>query len=58
MGNDVAFGIAHANTMRIREQLLRLNARITGHRLLRGGVVPGGAQADWLPDATTADRHP
>jgi Ni,Fe-hydrogenase III large subunit/Ni,Fe-hydrogenase III component G len=50
MGNDVGFGIAHANTMRIREQLLRLNARITGHRLLRGGVVPGGAQADWLPD--------
>jgi Ni,Fe-hydrogenase III large subunit/Ni,Fe-hydrogenase III component G len=53
MGNDVAFGIAHAHTMRIREQILRLNARITGHRLLRGGVVPGGAQADWLPDTAT-----
>ncbi|MDP9464576.1 MAG: NADH-quinone oxidoreductase subunit C [Actinomycetota bacterium] len=51
MGNDVAFGIAHAHTMRIREQLLRLNAEITGHRLLRGGVVPGGARADWLPDS-------
>ncbi|MGZ4671186.1 MAG: hydrogenase large subunit [Ilumatobacteraceae bacterium] len=50
MGNDVAFGIAHAHTMRLREQLLRLNARITGHRLLRGGVVPGGARADWLPE--------
>jgi Ni,Fe-hydrogenase III large subunit len=50
MANDVAFGIAHAHTMRLREQLLRLNARITGHRLLRGGVVPGGAQAEWLPD--------
>ncbi|MBI4932437.1 MAG: NADH-quinone oxidoreductase subunit C [Actinobacteria bacterium] len=62
MGNDVGFGIAHAHTMRIREQLLRLNARITGHRLLRGGVVPGGALVDWLPDATTlheirADVH-
>ena len=53
MGNDVAFGIAHANTMRIREQLLRLNAKITGHRLLRGGVVPGGAFVEWLPDAAT-----
>jgi Ni,Fe-hydrogenase III large subunit/Ni,Fe-hydrogenase III component G len=53
MGNDVAFGIAHANTMRIREQLLRLNARITGHRLLRGGVVPGGAVVAWLPDPAT-----
>jgi Ni,Fe-hydrogenase III large subunit/Ni,Fe-hydrogenase III component G len=50
MGNDVAFGIAHAHTMRLREQLLRINAQITGHRLLRGGVVPGGARADWLPD--------
>ncbi|HEX2785860.1 MAG TPA: NADH-quinone oxidoreductase subunit C [Ilumatobacteraceae bacterium] len=52
MGNDVAFGIAHAHTMRLREQLLRINARITGHRLLRGGVVPGGTRADWLPDAS------
>ncbi len=50
MANDVAFGIAHAHTMRLREQLLRLNARITGHRLLRGGVVPGGARVEWLPD--------
>lgn len=53
MGNDVAFGIAHAHTMRIREQLLRLNARITGHRLLRGGVVPGGTRVEWLPDPVT-----
>jgi Ni,Fe-hydrogenase III large subunit len=50
MANDVAFGIAHAHTMRLREQLLRLNARVTGHRLLRGGVVPGGARAEWLPE--------
>ncbi|MDO8390790.1 MAG: NADH-quinone oxidoreductase subunit C [Actinomycetota bacterium] len=53
MGNDVGFGIAHAHTMRIREQLLRLNARITGHRLLRGSIVPGGARAHWLPDPAT-----
>jgi len=42
--NDVAFGIAHAHAQRIRESLLRLNKAVTGHRLLRGGVVPGGAQ--------------
>ncbi len=41
--NDVAFGIAHAHTQRIRERLLRLNKAVTGHRLLRGGVRPGGA---------------
>lgn len=53
MGNDVGFGIAHAHTMRIRERLLRLNNEITGHRLLRGGVYPGGARATWLPQAST-----
>jgi Ni,Fe-hydrogenase III large subunit/Ni,Fe-hydrogenase III component G len=53
MGNDVGYGIAHAHTMRIREQLLRINARATGHRLLRGGILPGGARADWLPDVAT-----
>ena len=40
--NDTGFPAAHAHCLRIREQLLRLNKRITGNRLLRGGVVPGG----------------
>lgn len=47
--NDVGFGIVHAHTLRIRERLLRLNARVTGHRLLRGGVFPGGAAVQDLP---------
>ncbi len=41
--NDVAFGIAHAHAQRVRERLLRLAQTLTGHRLLRGGVFPGGA---------------
>jgi Ni,Fe-hydrogenase III large subunit/Ni,Fe-hydrogenase III component G len=41
--NDVAFGIANAHAQRIREGLLRQNKALTGHRLLRGGVFPGGA---------------
>jgi Ni,Fe-hydrogenase III large subunit/Ni,Fe-hydrogenase III component G len=41
--NDVAFGIANAHAQRIRERLLRQNKALTGHRLLRGGVFPGGA---------------
>jgi Ni,Fe-hydrogenase III large subunit/Ni,Fe-hydrogenase III component G len=49
MSNDVAFGIVHAHTMRIRERLLRINAAVTGHRLLRGGISPGGASVHWLP---------
>ncbi|MGP3915448.1 hydrogenase large subunit [Nonomuraea sp. 10N515B] len=48
--NDVAFGILHAHTGRIREQLLRINAQVTGHRLLRGGVRLGGAHLEALPD--------
>ncbi|QFY07652.1 formate hydrogenase [Nonomuraea phyllanthi] len=42
--NDVAFSVLHAQTGRIREQLLRINAEVTGHRLLRGAVRPGGTR--------------
>jgi Ni,Fe-hydrogenase III large subunit/Ni,Fe-hydrogenase III component G len=51
--NDVAFGLAHAHTQRIRENLLRLNASVTGHRLLRGAVRVGGAGVLALPDLGT-----
>ncbi|HXG02009.1 MAG TPA: NADH-quinone oxidoreductase subunit C, partial [Candidatus Binatia bacterium] len=40
--NDTGFGFGHAHCFRLREELLRLNERLTGHRLLRGAVVPGG----------------
>ncbi|GAA1965079.1 NADH-quinone oxidoreductase subunit C [Catenulispora subtropica] len=49
--NDVGHGILNQHAGRIREQLLRLNAETTGHRLLRGGVVVGGARILTLPDA-------
>jgi len=47
--NDVGYGILHAHALRVREQLLRLNADVTGHRLLRDAVRPGGAQVRTLP---------
>jgi Ni,Fe-hydrogenase III large subunit/Ni,Fe-hydrogenase III component G len=50
--NDVAYGIAHAHTQRLRERLLRLNAETTKHRLLRGGIFPGGAQIHAVPSHT------
>jgi Ni,Fe-hydrogenase III large subunit len=53
--NDVGFGFVNAHALRIREQLLRLNAEITGHRLLRGGVFIGGAKAHSLPAIETLD---
>ncbi len=47
--NDVGFGVAQAWALTLREHLLQLNARVTGHRLLRGGVVPGGARVRGVP---------
>lgn len=49
--NDVGFGLAQATALSLRERLLQLNGEITGHRLLRGGVVLGGARVRRLPDA-------
>jgi Ni,Fe-hydrogenase III large subunit/Ni,Fe-hydrogenase III component G len=43
--NDTGYVFGHAHCFRLREQLLRLNHNVTGHRLLRGAVVPGGVTA-------------
>ncbi len=47
--NDVGFGLANARALTLREQLLRLNASVTGHRLLRGAVTPGEVHLRSLP---------
>jgi Ni,Fe-hydrogenase III large subunit len=39
---DTGFAIANAHAMRLREDVLRLNARLVGQRLLRGAVIAGG----------------
>jgi Ni,Fe-hydrogenase III large subunit len=46
IANDTGFAVAHAHCYRIRERLLRLNKQVTGSRLLRGAVVPGGIASD------------
>ncbi|HEV8555358.1 MAG TPA: NADH-quinone oxidoreductase subunit C [Actinophytocola sp.] len=48
--NDVGHGILNAHAQRVREQLLRLNDTVTGHRLLRGAIHPGGTEVRTLPD--------
>jgi Ni,Fe-hydrogenase III large subunit len=50
LANDVGFGLANAHAQRIREQLLRINERVTGHRLLRDGIRPGGVVLRALPN--------
>lgn len=48
--NDVGHSVLNAQFGRVREQLLRINAQVTGHRLLRGGVLLGGAVLRAVPD--------
>jgi Ni,Fe-hydrogenase III large subunit/Ni,Fe-hydrogenase III component G len=48
--NDVGYAILNTHAQRVREQLLRINDTVTGHRLLRGGIRPGGAEMRALPD--------
>ncbi|HZP38934.1 MAG TPA: NADH-quinone oxidoreductase subunit C [Methylomirabilota bacterium] len=49
IANDTGYAVAHSHCFRIRERVLRLNRRLTGNRLLRGGVVPGGVGHDLPP---------
>ncbi|HET7665860.1 MAG TPA: NADH-quinone oxidoreductase subunit C [Mycobacterium sp.] len=50
LANDVGFSLANSHCLRIRERLLRLNASVTGHRLLRGAVGPGRVAVRDLPN--------
>jgi Ni,Fe-hydrogenase III large subunit/Ni,Fe-hydrogenase III component G len=47
IATDVAFVIANAHAMRLKEDVLRLNEELTGNRLLRSMVCPGGVRRDW-----------
>ena len=47
---DVGFGIANAHASGLREMILTVNEELTGSRLLRGMVCPGGVRRDWTPE--------
>jgi Ni,Fe-hydrogenase III large subunit/Ni,Fe-hydrogenase III component G len=42
--NDVGYGIVNTHAARLREDLLRHNAKVTGHRLLRGAIGIGSCE--------------
>jgi Ni,Fe-hydrogenase III large subunit/Ni,Fe-hydrogenase III component G len=44
---DTGFAIANVHALRLREDLLRLNARLLRHRLLRDSLAPGGVARDF-----------
>ncbi|HLJ17002.1 MAG TPA: NADH-quinone oxidoreductase subunit C [Bryobacteraceae bacterium] len=50
IATDVGFAIANAHGSRLREIILRLNDELTGNRLLRGMVCPGGVRSNWNSD--------
>jgi len=50
LANDVGFGLANSHAGRIREELLRINDAVTGHRLLRGAIGVGRISVRALPD--------
>ena len=47
IATDVAFVVANAHAMRLKERVLRLNEQLTGSRLLRGMAMLGGVRSDW-----------
>jgi Ni,Fe-hydrogenase III large subunit len=56
IATDVAFVVGNAHAMRLKEEVLRLNERLTGNRLLRGMSCLGGVRFDWNADHLTAIR--
>lgn len=53
---DVGYGILNVHAQRVREDVLRLGADMTGHRLMRGGVVLGGAELRAVPTEAQLTR--
>lgn len=54
---DTGFAVANAHAMRIREDILRLNKRLAGHRLLRGTLIAGGVTYDLTAEQVTDVRE-
>ncbi|MFM9970461.1 MAG: Ni,Fe-hydrogenase III large subunit, partial [Burkholderiales bacterium] len=46
LGNDGGLAFGLAQFMRLKEDVLRLNARLAGHRYLMDLVIPGGVMRD------------
>jgi Ni,Fe-hydrogenase III large subunit/Ni,Fe-hydrogenase III component G len=55
IANDTGFAVAQSHCLRVRERLLRLNKRLTGSRLMRGVLCPGGLTRDLHPAAELPD---
>jgi Ni,Fe-hydrogenase III large subunit/Ni,Fe-hydrogenase III component G len=54
LGNDVALSFGFFQFWRLKEDLLRLQARLLGHRYLMDLIVPGGVARDLPPSDAEA----
>lgn len=54
LGNDAALAFGLTQFMRLKEDWLRLNARLFGHRFMMDRIVPGGVAVDLEPAALAA----
>ena len=57
LGNDGGFAFGLAQFSRLKEQVLRLNRDVFGHRLLMDMVIPGGVAHDIEAAAVAAMRR-
>ncbi len=53
LANDAGYSVAFSRAMTLVETLQRLGERVTGHRLLRGALVVGGAHWNDAPASRT-----
>ena len=56
LGNDAGFSFGLAQFSRLKEDLLRTNALLFGHRYLMDAIVPGGTAADLDSSGATRIR--
>jgi len=56
LGNDGGFAFGLSQFSRLKEDLLRLNRRVFGHRLLMDVIVPGGVTHDLAPESAAEMR--
>ncbi len=57
LGNDAAFAFGLTQFMRLKEDWLRLNAQLFGHRFMMDRIVPGGVAVDLDADALRRIRE-
>ncbi|HUY30780.1 MAG TPA: NADH-quinone oxidoreductase subunit C [Acidimicrobiales bacterium] len=55
LANDAGYSVLNGHALALRERMLRMNEQVTGHRLLRGAIAPGGVRLRALPDLAELD---